>query len=71
MILYLLQSIPNVPQRIASRLTSRPKPRSAIQQSSEIQSTDEANNTLQRAGTFPLYKKRISYIPCAASPSET
>ncbi|KAI4471406.1 sterile20-like kinase isoform b-related [Holotrichia oblita] len=43
-------SIPNVPQRIASRLTSRPKPRSAIQQSSEIQSTDEANNTLQRAG---------------------
>ncbi|KRT85747.1 protein kinase, partial [Oryctes borbonicus] len=43
-------SIPNVPQRIASRLTSRPKPRSAIQQSSEIQSTDEANNTLQRPG---------------------
>ncbi|XP_066256375.1 mitogen-activated protein kinase kinase kinase kinase 5 isoform X2 [Euwallacea similis] len=39
-------AVPNVPQRIASRLTSRPKPQNA--QFVDINSIDEANNTLQR-----------------------
>ncbi|XP_068897336.1 mitogen-activated protein kinase kinase kinase kinase 5 isoform X6 [Tenebrio molitor] len=43
-------AIPNVPQRIASRLTSRPKPQSAIHISTEIENIDESNNTLQRTG---------------------
>lgn len=42
-------SVPNVPQRIASRLTSRPKARPNAQ-NCDIESIDEANNTLQRAG---------------------
>jgi [mitogen-activated protein kinase] kinase 5 len=45
-------AIPNVPQRIASRLTSRPKPQSAIHISTEIENIDESNNTLQRTGNF-------------------
>lgn len=47
---FSLQSVPNVPQRIASRLTSRPKPRTPLQPSPDIQTFDEANNTLQRPG---------------------
>ncbi|XP_044254721.1 mitogen-activated protein kinase kinase kinase kinase 5 isoform X2 [Tribolium madens] len=43
-------AIPNVPQRIASRLTSRPKPQSAINISGEIENIDESNNTLQGTG---------------------
>lgn len=39
-----------MPQRIASRLTSRAKPRTPLQNSPDIQSIDEANNTLQRPG---------------------
>ncbi|XP_050315103.1 LOW QUALITY PROTEIN: mitogen-activated protein kinase kinase kinase kinase 5 [Anthonomus grandis grandis] len=39
-------AVPNVPQRIASRLTSRPKPQNA--QFVDVNSIDEANNTLQR-----------------------
>ncbi|XP_031356192.1 mitogen-activated protein kinase kinase kinase kinase 5 isoform X4 [Photinus pyralis] len=42
-------SVPNVPQRIASRLTSRPKMRHVTHSSDDIESIDEANNTLQRA----------------------
>lgn len=46
-------SIPNVPQRIASRLTSRSKPQhgGVLQQPvADIETIDEANNTLQRPG---------------------
>lgn len=47
-----MQAVPNVPQRIASRLTSRPKPQNAIHSAinvdSEIECVDESNNTLQR-----------------------
>lgn len=51
----LLQSVPNVPQRIASRLTSRPKSRPVAQSTSDIESIDEVNNTLQRAGRFLFF----------------
>ncbi|XP_018336102.1 mitogen-activated protein kinase kinase kinase kinase 5 isoform X3 [Agrilus planipennis] len=43
-------SVPNVPQRIASRLTSRPKHRNLAHVSNPIDSIDEVNNTLQRPG---------------------
>ncbi|KAL1516557.1 hypothetical protein ABEB36_000461 [Hypothenemus hampei] len=39
-------AVPNVPQRIASRLTSRPKPQNA--QFVDVNSIDQVNNTLQR-----------------------
>ncbi|CAH0546153.1 unnamed protein product [Brassicogethes aeneus] len=42
-------AVPNVPQRIASRMTSRPKPQNAILLG-DISHLDEANNTLQRTG---------------------
>ncbi|KAK9885797.1 hypothetical protein WA026_013666 [Henosepilachna vigintioctopunctata] len=44
-------AIPNVPQRIASRLTSRPKPPNMVHSVDvDIENIDEANNTLQRSG---------------------
>lgn len=43
------QSVPNVPQRIASRLTSRPKS-NLSRTSPDIQTVDEANNSLHEAG---------------------
>lgn len=45
-------SVPNVPQRIASRLTARPKPRSVL--TSDIQTVDESNNSVARLGNFSL-----------------
>ncbi|KAJ8959407.1 hypothetical protein NQ318_022097 [Aromia moschata] len=50
-------AVPNVPQRIASRLTSRPKPQNAVLHV-DIQHIDEANNTLQRTGKvfFNIFK---------------
>ncbi|XP_050517082.1 mitogen-activated protein kinase kinase kinase kinase 5 isoform X10 [Diabrotica virgifera virgifera] len=42
-------AVPNVPQRIASRLTSRPKPQNAVLSNSDVDRIDEANNTLQRS----------------------
>ncbi|XP_074028055.1 MAP4K3-like protein hppy isoform X2 [Leptinotarsa decemlineata] len=41
-------AVPNVPQRIPSRLTSRPKPQNAVLSNVDIDRIDEANNTLQR-----------------------
>ncbi|XP_065160120.1 mitogen-activated protein kinase kinase kinase kinase 5 isoform X3 [Atheta coriaria] len=43
-------SVPNVPQRIASRLTSRARSRIALSPSSDIECIDESNNTLQKPG---------------------
>lgn len=43
-------SVPNVPQRIASRLTARPKPRSML--TADIQSIDESNNAIPRPGMY-------------------
>ncbi|XP_022912340.2 mitogen-activated protein kinase kinase kinase kinase 5 isoform X2 [Onthophagus taurus] len=43
-------SIPNVPQRIASRLTARPRTSVVSQALSEIQNLDDVNNTLHRPG---------------------
>ncbi|XP_056632159.1 mitogen-activated protein kinase kinase kinase kinase 5 isoform X3 [Diorhabda sublineata] len=42
-------AVQNVPQRIASRLTSRPKPQNAVLSNSDMDRIDEANNTLQRS----------------------
>lgn len=42
-------AVPNVPQRIASRLTSRPKSQNAVLSNSDIDRIDEVNNTLQRS----------------------
>nr|CAI5827793.1 unnamed protein product [Callosobruchus analis] len=43
-------AVPNVPQRITSRLTTRPKSQNALHTNADIQDIDEANNTLQRPG---------------------
>lgn len=51
-VMFLFQSVPNVPQRIASRLTSRPKTRNAVQANSDIHAIDEVNNTLHRPGKW-------------------
>ncbi|XP_017778036.1 PREDICTED: mitogen-activated protein kinase kinase kinase kinase 5 isoform X3 [Nicrophorus vespilloides] len=45
-------SVPNVPQRIASRLTTRPKGR-VLTPSSDIECIDEANNTLHNRPAGP------------------
>ncbi|XP_049819069.1 mitogen-activated protein kinase kinase kinase kinase 5 isoform X2 [Aethina tumida] len=50
--MFYRNAVPNVPQRIASRMTSRPKPQNAILLS-DIQHIDEANNTLQRTAPSP------------------
>lgn len=42
-------AVQNVPQRIASRLTSRPKPQNAVLSNPDMDRIDEANNTLQRS----------------------
>nr|CAH7723974.1 unnamed protein product [Callosobruchus chinensis] len=43
-------AVPNVPQRITSRLTTRPKSQNALRTNADIQDIDEVNNTLQRPG---------------------
>lgn len=43
-------AVPNCPQRIASRLTARPKQSRNVDITSEIQTIDESNNTIHRAG---------------------
>ncbi|XP_045462706.1 mitogen-activated protein kinase kinase kinase kinase 3 isoform X2 [Harmonia axyridis] len=44
-------AVPNVPQRIASRLTSRPRGQNLVQTVDvDIENIDEVNNTLQRSG---------------------
>lgn len=45
-------AVPNVPQRIASRLTARSKPNRNVHQSGDIQAIDESNNAIHRPGKF-------------------
>lgn len=47
-------SVPNVPQRIASRLTAKPKPPRNLHVNSDIQPIDDTNNPIHRSGKYKM-----------------
>lgn len=57
-------SVPNVPQRISSRLTARPKPPRNLHVNSDIQAIDEANNAIHRPGMHLVFLFNLFMCNC-------